>query len=107
MTMLLQIKVLNYQLSQYCFAVLVTLFSCVSAPNVALLALYGRFMFFFPQITTATNDSMAYFVGKAFGRTKLISLSPNKTWEGFLGGMFSNIFQSFFLSGLMLQSADR
>ena len=32
------------------------------------------------------NDAAAYFVGKSFGRHKLIKLSPNKTWEGFLGG---------------------
>jgi len=34
------------------------------------------------------NDSGAYFVGKSLGRTKLFeSISPNKTWEGTLGGV--------------------
>ena len=33
-------------------------------------------------------DSAAYFVGKRYGRTKLVpALSPGKTWEGVLGGL--------------------
>ena len=50
---------------------------------------------------------MAYFFGKAFGRNKLIALSPNKTWEGFIGGFVGNIFLTFAVSGWMLSSSDR
>jgi len=43
------------------------------------------------------NDIFAYFSGKTFGRTKLISLSPNKTLEGFFGGALANFIFTYFV----------
>lgn len=35
-----------------------------------------------------TNDTFAYLTGSAFGRRRLFErISPNKSWEGFLGGL--------------------
>ncbi len=37
------------------------------------------------------NDSMAYFIGKNFGRHLMApQLSPKKTWEGFAGGFIGS-----------------
>lgn len=39
-------------------------------------------------VLIALADSMAYFIGKRWGRYKLApSISPGKTWEGFLGAL--------------------
>lgn len=43
-------------------------------------------------LVTWINDSAAYFVGKAIGRHPCCPyLSPNKTWEGTIGGWFGGL----------------
>ena len=37
------------------------------------------------------NDMLAFLFGKLMGRHKLWELSPKKTVEGFIGGMFGTI----------------
>ncbi len=55
-----------------------------------LLAAMGFILL--PLLVTWANDSAAYFVGHAVGRTKLFpSLSPGKTWEGAAGGLVGSI----------------
>jgi phosphatidate cytidylyltransferase len=39
-------------------------------------------------------DSMALFAGKSFGKSRFNPLSPNKTWEGFWGGIAGNALLS-------------
>src|SRR3984885_5136585 len=34
------------------------------------------------------NDTMAYLVGSLIGKTPLSAISPKKTWEGTIGGIF-------------------
>ncbi len=46
-----------------------------------------------------TNDSFAFLVGKNFGRHKLLErISPNKTIEGFVGGMVFTFIASLILA---------
>jgi phosphatidate cytidylyltransferase len=49
----------------------------------------GIFWLFFPASCIIVNDIMAYFSGITFGKKfikkEFLKLSPNKTWEGFIG----------------------
>ncbi len=46
-----------------------------------------------------TNDTFAFLVGSNFGKHKLLErISPNKTIEGFIGGMVFTFTLSFFLA---------
>lgn len=45
-----------------------------------------------------TNDTFAYLSGNLFGKNKLIErISPNKTWEGFIGGFGVTVVVGFLL----------
>ncbi|MFT7252185.1 MAG: phosphatidate cytidylyltransferase [Flavobacterium sp.] len=52
-----------------------------------------------------TNDTFAYLTGKNFGKNKLFpSVSPKKTIEGFVGGIFFTIISSVLLSKFYIES---
>ncbi len=45
-----------------------------------------------------TNDSLSYLIGKKWGKRKIaISISPKKSIEGVIGGLFSSLILGFFL----------
>jgi phosphatidate cytidylyltransferase len=37
------------------------------------------------------NDTMAYLVGSLIGKKQITTVSPNKTWEGTIGGMLISV----------------
>jgi phosphatidate cytidylyltransferase len=50
-------------------------------------------------LATWVCDGAAFFVGRQLGRHKLaISLSPSKTWEGFIGGLIMAVVASLLLT---------
>jgi phosphatidate cytidylyltransferase len=52
----------------------------------------GRDWVLLAVFSTFAVDTMAYFVGRAFGRHKLApSISPGKTWEGAVGGFLAGV----------------
>jgi len=52
----------------------------------------GRLLIMIPLVVAFLADSGAYFIGKFFGRHKLSpTISPNKTIEGAVGGIFTAI----------------
>ncbi len=56
-------------------------------------------------ITVVMIDSFGYLVGRFFGRTKLIpTISPKKTWEGFLASVVGGLAGGF-LTGYLTSSS--
>jgi phosphatidate cytidylyltransferase len=52
--------------------------------------LVGRELVIFALVLAWAADVGAYFFGRRFGRSRLAPwVSPNKTWEGALGGLFT------------------
>lgn len=62
---------------------------------------HGLFWFVMPSVLVIINDSAAYVFGRAFGRHSLTSLSPKKTWEGFIGGAGLTTIVAFYLGGVL------
>ncbi|MFI5159091.1 MAG: phosphatidate cytidylyltransferase [Sphingobacteriales bacterium] len=61
----------------------------------------GRGLLLFLVFLTEVNDVMQFTWGKLFGKHKIIpKVSPNKTWEGFVGGLISTTIIGYFLGFL-------
>lgn len=62
----------------------------------AVGATAGAVVLLFPLILTWITDIAAYFIGRAFGRHKLSpAVSPGKSIEGALGGLFAAVFAAW------------
>ena len=58
----------------------------------------GRTLVLFLVFVTEMSDVLQYVWGKLLGRHKILpTISPNKTWEGFLGGILSTAALSLFV----------
>jgi phosphatidate cytidylyltransferase len=58
---------------------------------------HGRLAVFTVLLAVFADDTAAYLIGRLIGRHKLApSLSPGKTWEGFVAGTAAAILMSFF-----------
>jgi len=78
-----------YLSSSFVFLISIANFNNTFTP----LLLLGAF------ILVWINDTFAYIVGKNFGKQKLFeSVSPKKTVEGFLGGLFFSCVASYFIA---------
>ena len=56
----------------------------------------GRLAVLTVLIAVFAADTIAFFVGRLVGRHKLVpTLSPGKTWEGFVAGVAAAVFVSF------------
>lgn len=61
----------------------------------------GKLLIWFVILTAWGTDSIAYLVGKRFGKHKFSKVSPNKTVEGCIGGLIGAIILSIVCAFVM------
>jgi len=103
----LQTGHIKFQINQLCWTIVV-LCLIVGQMKYVMNNIYnGLFWFALPFLLVVTNDVFAYFsgmlCGRKFIRRPFIALSPNKTWEGFIGGGIFTIIVGWYLSRFMAQ----
>jgi len=75
-------------------------------PSISMLFLFtlykdfGMSMLIWLVVVVASTDTAAYFVSKSIGKTSFSTTSPNKTWEGVIGGILVATIAGTFV-GLM------
>ena len=91
---------LKYQIGQIAWTMLTIIIVVFQIRAIVPVIMDGLVWFVLPCLTVAWNDTMAYVCGLKWGRkwvsTSLLTLrfinkpltplSPNKSWEGFIGG---------------------
>ena len=95
----------RFQFSHFCWTHMALLLIVVQSHCIINNIFEGLVWFVLPVSLVICNDMTAYFFGFFFGRTPLISLSPKKTWEGFVGGLFSTMVFGWLLARLLASSS--
>ncbi len=73
----------------------------LSLPEIEGFEPGGKGLLLFLVFITEMNDVFQFTFGKLFGRHKIIpKISPNKTWEGFIGGVVTTTIVGYSLSFL-------
>lgn len=91
----------RYQFHQFTWMAMTLIFIVVQGSLQVTNMLYGMVWFLLPITCVVNNDIWAYGFGKCFGRTKLLSLSPKKTMEGFIGAWFFTTIWGFWFAGFL------
>ena len=93
----LSMSVLPTQL-MFCVFGISHLARLLSLPEIEGFHAGGRGLLLFLVFITEMNDVLQFTWGKLFGKYKIIpKISPNKTWEGFVGGIISTSIVGYFL----------
>ena len=73
----------------------------ISFPEMNDGDISGKALLLFLIFITEANDIMQFVFGKIFGKHKILpKVSPNKTWEGFMGGVISTTIIGYYMGFL-------
>ena len=92
---------LRYQFRLFGWIVLATILVSYQGWLLIHNILEGIFFYIIPSLLVIINDIFAYLFGYFFGKTKLIALSPKKTWEGYIGGAVSTFLFSLIVKFIL------
>mmetsp|Transcript_14441 Transcript_14441/g.39280 ORF Transcript_14441/g.39280 Transcript_14441/m.39280 type:complete len:492 (+) Transcript_14441:2-1477(+) len=97
----------KYQMGQLAWTIAIIVVTVVQSNSFTQNIFHGLFWFLYPVGLVICNDSMAYFCGLALGKRittrPFLSISPNKTWEGFFGGGVCTIIFAYFFPLLLVR----
>mmetsp|Transcript_21036 Transcript_21036/g.58484 ORF Transcript_21036/g.58484 Transcript_21036/m.58484 type:complete len:472 (-) Transcript_21036:804-2219(-) len=103
----MQVGHIKFQLNQLCWTIMVLCLTVGQMKYIMHNIFNGLFWFTFPFLLVVCNDIMAYFCGVSMGRRFIqrpfIWFSPNKTWEGFIGGGICTMVVAWYLSRFLAQ----
>lgn len=89
---------LMFQFSQLCITHMTLLLVILQGHCIVSNIFHGMFWFIVPAGLVVINDIFAYLCGITFGKTQLISISPKKTVEGFVGAWICTMVSSILLT---------
>mmetsp|Transcript_14467 Transcript_14467/g.27221 ORF Transcript_14467/g.27221 Transcript_14467/m.27221 type:complete len:597 (-) Transcript_14467:102-1892(-) len=96
---------IRFQLNQLCWTILVLCLTVGQLKYIMHNVYNGLFWFTLPIMLVVSNDSFAWLAGITCGRKfiqrEFISISPNKTWEGFIGGWIGTMIFGWHLARFM------
>lgn len=99
-----------YSVSAISWGLMITVFAVSHVPMLMGLPMNvdgemvvgGASLILFLAVLNQGNDVAQYVWGKLFGKHKIVpSVSPNKTWEGFIGGVLTTTVFSVLLSMIL------
>lgn len=93
----------RFQFEMFGFVHLTLFFVVLLSTFIVVNLFQGIIWFVLPALLIISNDSWAYVFGFFFGRTPLISISPKKTWEGFIGAAVATIITGVTIPVLLSQ----
>jgi phosphatidate cytidylyltransferase len=98
----------KYQMTQMTWTLMTLMIIVVQSNFIVTNIFEGIIWFILPCSIIVCNDIFAYFSGFFFGKKfinrQFLKISPNKTWEGFIGATFWTLLFGFFFADFLAQS---